>query len=131
MALHKEIQRDLKEMARDLRGPDDVAQWITFGTLTVPCIPTSIEDTVVIDSDGNEAHLRHSVIVSTEWWEAPGLEVLDADSMPGEDTANVTRFPNVGEVIRFRAGFYKIVQRKFDSTLAQMRLDLADPGSNQ
>lgn len=131
MRLQKEIQRDLKEMARDLRGPDDVAQWITFGTLTVPCLPTSIEDTVLIDSDGNEQHLRHSVIVSTEWWEAPGLEVVDADSVPGEDTANITRFPRVGELVRFRAEDCKIVQRKFDSTLAQMRLDLADPGSNQ
>ncbi len=131
MSLHKEIQRDLKEAGRDLRGPDGEPQWLVFGTLTVPCVPTSIEDTVVLDEEGNSIELRHSVIVSTEYWEAPGLEVQDADSAPDLDAANATPFPEVGHGVRFRWQDYKIVKRSFDSTLAQMRLDLADPGSNQ
>ena len=127
MALGQEIQRDLKnDVERDLRGPDGQAQWLVFGTLTLPCSPTGIEDTVTIDANGNEITIQHSVLLRTSLFNLLGLEPVkgqDADAL----FASVEGLPAVGDLVRFRWTAYRVVRRKFDSMLSTLRLDLANP----
>lgn len=129
--LRDEIQRDLRlEVERDLRGPDDQAQTIVYGTLTLPCTPTSLEETTELDSAGNETVIRHSVLLRTELFNLPGLQPVegqDADSL----FASAEGIPNVGDEVRFRWTSYRVARRRFDAMLATLRLDLADIDSNR
>src|SRR5688500_11918619 len=114
MRLRDEISRDLQEMERDVRGPDDEPQKLVYGALTLPCVPTSIENGISIDAEGNDAEIKHSLIVRTEHCQAPGLTaVWDPDAPLPE---NATPIPNVGAIVRFRWANYRVVARKFDST---------------
>jgi hypothetical protein len=129
--LRDEMRRDLKEAESDLRGPDGQPQWLVYGTLTLPCVPSGVTDTVVIDTDGNTIEIQQALLVRTDHFEAPGLEPQDADAVPDVDSFNTTPIPNVGEMVRFRWTDYRVVRRVFDSTQAYVRLDLADANSNR
>ena len=128
--LRDEIQRDLRdEIERDLRGPDGQPQWLVFSSLTMPCAPASVEESVAIDADGNEVRLRHSVVVRTEHFLAAGLAAGAPD--PDAPAPTGPRFPRSGDQVRFRWTWYRVINATFDAMQAQLRLDLADNGSNQ
>lgn len=120
----------MQRIERELRGPDDAAQWIVYGSLTLPCSPTSLEDTIALDAEGNETQITQAVLVRMELFNLPGMQPVE-----GEDAddlfASVEGLPNVGDEVRFRWSSYRVVKRRFDAMLASVRLDLADVGSNE
>lgn len=131
MPLRDDLNGALQDLERELRGPDHEPPRLTYGALTVPCIPTTVENGVVIDAEGNAITVRLSVFVRLEHFELPGLQAVDADSAPAAEEANAVPIPTVGRLVRVRWTDYRVVAVRFDSAHAAVRLDLADPGSNQ
>lgn len=117
-------------MEYDVRGPGEDAQTLVYGNLTVPCIPTSISESTVIDEEGNAQRATVSVFVRVEHFnllgesedEAGNTESLFSDSNP---------IPICGRVVRFRWKYLRVINVQLMSTQSHIRLDLVDSGSNQ
>lgn len=128
--LRDELQRSLREMEKQLCGPDGEPQWFVFGGLTIPCVPTSVAEGSVIDESGNLRTIDLALLARTEHFLAPGLQPVegqDADSL----FASSQNFPRVGNIIRFRWQDWRVVKVTLDSMQAHVRFDLADPGGNR
>lgn len=121
----------LRELEHELRGPDGQAPKLTYGAITVPCIPTTVENGVEIDSEGNAITVQLAIFVRLEHFQLSGLQALDIDAAPTVEEANAVPLPTVGRIVRFRWVDYRVISIRFDSAQNAMRLALADPGSNQ
>jgi len=130
VSLRNEIATDLERMEYDVRGPDDQPQTLVYGDLTVPCIPTSVSTSTVLDEEGNIQRLSASVFVRLEHFNLLGESSDEAGNTESLFSAS-NPVPICGRVVRFRWQYLRVVNVQLMSTQSHIRLDLSDSGSNQ
>ncbi len=130
MSIANEMEDALRELERDTIGPDSQAQWLVFGTLTMPCVPTSISESILIDPNGNPVNVDLAVFIRLDHFDLPAIEAVSAENADAL-FASTQRIPKSGDIVRFRWTEYRVLTSKLDPTLTYIRLDLADQHSNR
>ncbi len=130
MSLAQHFSDALRELEGQLSTPGNAPSF-GFGTRTIPCVPSPLAETIVIDA-GNERQISLQLTVRGSNWLSWGLETIFIGDQVFDFEAGAENPPLVGQIISYPSqSRYRIhtIRRAPDNSF--LVFDCVDPNSNR